>query len=59
MTQQPTQEDYDRLIEEFNRMVPIHGKLNLITADGIYELDTNFFPARVRKIEPKEQESDK
>lgn len=46
-------------MEEFNRMVPSHGKLNLITADGIYELDTNFFPARARKIEPKEQEGKK
>lgn len=59
MTQQPTQEDYDQLMEELGRMRPSHGKMNLITADGIYELDTNFFPARVRKIEPKEQEDKK
>ena len=59
MTQKPTQEDYDRLMEEFNRMLPIHAKLNIITADGIYEVDTNFFPARGRKIEPKEQEAKK
>lgn len=58
MTQQPTQEDYDRLIEELGRLRPSHGKITLTTADGMYEVDTNFFPARVRKIEPKEQEDE-
>lgn len=55
MTQQ---EAYDKLMEELGHMRPIRGKLKFITKDGIYELDTNFFPARVRKIEPKEQESE-
>ena len=58
MTQKPTQEDYDKLIEGLGHLRPIRGKLKLITADGIYELDTNFFPARVRKIESKEQEDE-
>lgn len=53
------QEAYDQTIEELGRMRPLRGKLMFFTKDGTYELDTNFFPARIRKIEPKEQEAEK
>lgn len=56
MTEQEEWGAYDQLIEEFGRMRPLRGKLIVFKKDGAYELDTNFSPARVRKIEPEEQE---
>lgn len=52
-------DDYERLMEELGRIRPSHGKFKLFTKKGVYEVDTNFFPARIRKIEPKEQEDTK
>lgn len=55
MTEQEEWEFYDQIVEEFGRMRPFHGKRTLVKKDGIYELDTNFNPPKVKKIEPKER----